>query len=374
MLGFFSWEAWRVSARPITPEGFARSLCLTIAGLACVCGFSGGPESPFLPILFAPVGIGFAAFGVERLTRQLLTMLALAIAYIALSSLLFDWPPIRAPHVHVMLLLATAVSTTLLYFGVTGLASAYRTTAVRLERLRFDTLESAAQRSTELEALGSRVAHEIKNPLSSIKGLVQLVYDGFPGAPAISQGAPEPDRTKLRLGTVLSEVSRVEQVLKDYLNFARPVTALRRRRLRVDQFLGDFLELVSGEAERAHVSLSLESPAFSAEFDPDKLKQALLNLAQNALRAMPRGGRLELTAQGDQHSWQICVRDTGCGMDATDLAQLKKPYFSRGREGSGLGVVIANGVVTQHGGTLSFQSAPGSGTTVTIELPQVGAA
>lgn len=369
MLGFFFWEAHRVTARSLDPRAFARSLMLTLAGIASVCSLSGGPRSPFLPILFAPTGIAFAAFGNRRSTRSVLIVLTLSVVAIGTSSLLFDWPPIRAPHVHVMLLLATLVATTLLYFGVTGLASAYRETAAQLERARVDVIESSARRTSELEAFGSRMAHELKNPLASIKGLVQLTHDGITKHAAASEPALDAGRMQARLGVVLSEVSRVEAVLRDSLSFTRPLLDLRKRCLRLDAFLRDFAELIGGQAQQTGVQVQVDCPLAHAEFDPDKLTQALLNLAQNSLYAMSGGGTLQLRGVLRDHDCLIEVRDDGPGMSPDDLARIKEPYFSRRVGGTGLGVAIASGIVEQHGGALSFESTLGKGTTARLLLP-----
>jgi len=376
MLGFFFWEAHRVKARSIAPQAFARSLMITLAGIASVCGLSGGPESPFLPILFAPTGIAFAAFGTSRLTRSVLVVLLLAVLYIGASGFVFPWPAIRAPHVHVMLLLATVVSTTLLFFGVTGLASAYRETATQLEHVRLDVIASAARRTSELEALAARMAHELKNPLASIKGLVQLMHDSVVkqsragmehSSPA--EGLQDGGRFQVRLGVVLSEVARVEAVLESSLTFTRPVLELQKRRQRLDTYLSEFAELIGGQAEQARVSVHVDCAEAHADFDPDKLKQALLNLAQNSLYAMPEGGTLRLCGSVRSHDFVVEVSDDGRGMSEGDLARIKEPYFSRRTGGTGLGVAIANGIAEQHGGSLSFESALGQGTTARLVLP-----
>ena len=374
MLGFFFWEAHRMKTRSIEPQAFARSLMLTLVGIASVCSLSGGPQSPFLPILFAPTGIAFAAFGTGRLTRRVLGVLALSIVYIGASRFLFQWPTIRGPHVHVMLLLATFVATTLLFFGVTGLASAYRETAARLERVRQDVVESSAHRTSELEALGARMAHELKNPLASIKGLVQLMHDSLARQNAPSDAVLDGGRFQVRLGVVLSEVSRVEAVLENTLTFTRPVLQLSKRQQRLDTYLSDFAELIAGQAQQAGVAVQVECAASHADFDPDKLRQALLNLAQNSLYAMPEGGTLRFFGAVRAHDFLIEVGDDGCGMSKDDLARVKEPYFSRRAGGTGLGVAIANGIVEEHGGSLSFESAVGKGTTARLAIPLGGAA
>jgi signal transduction histidine kinase len=360
MLGFFCWEAWRVRQRRTTPTAFARSLVVTLLGLASLCGLSGGPQSPFVPILFAPVGIAFAAFGVSQSTRNVLVALVLGVAYLAASVLLFPWPPIPVPHLHAVLIMNIAMSTTLLYFGVTGLAAAYRATANQLEAMRLEVIHGAALRAAELESVGASVAHEIKNPLASIKGLVQLVH----GASA------DTERSRLRLGVVLDEVARVERVLHAYLTFSRPLADLNRAPVPLAKFISDFAELLSGQALRCNVVMAVSCPEFTVRIDADKLKQALLNLAQNALHAMPEGGRLTLSVCHDDESFEISLSDTGHGMSSRELMKAKEPYYTSRPGGTGLGVVIADGIVRQHGGRLLLESEVGVGTTARLQLPK----
>ena len=119
------------------------------------------------------------------------------------------------------------------------------------------------------------------------------------------------------------------------------------------------------------MSVHVDSAEATLEFDPDKLKQALLNLAQNGLYAMPRGGALRLTGRVRTDDFVVEVSDDGIGMSSDDLLRIKEPYFSRRSGGTGLGVAIANGIIEQHGGTLSFESAVGAGTTARLVLPLV---
>ena len=247
------------------------------------------------------------------------------------------------------------------YFGVTGLAAAYRGTASQLESIRLEVIHGAADRAAELESVGARVAHEVKNPLASIKGLVQLVH-------ATSADA---ERSRLRLSVVLDEVARMERVLQAYLTFSRPLRDLNRAPISMAAFASDFAELLSGQALRSNVVMAVSCPDFTAEVDADKLKQALLNLAQNALHAMPQGGRLMLTIDHDDQTFEIRLTDTGHGMSPQELEKVKEPYYTRHRGGTGLGIVIADGIVRQHGGRLSLESEIRVGTTARIQLPKV---
>jgi signal transduction histidine kinase len=262
--------------------------------------------------------------------------------------------------------MASVLSMVLLYFGVTRLAAAYRRTGERLEEIRVEVVRNAARRTRELGAMSGRLAHELKNPLAAIKGLVQLNYDD-----ASSEGERSA-RVKKRLGVVLEEVSRLERVLGEYLNFSKPLSDIEIRRGRLDSLLHALGELIEGEARSAGLSVRVRADARHAWFDEPALRRALLNLTQNALSAMPSGGTLEILGTVTGAGVRIELRDDGVGMQPEQLARIKEPFFSGRSGGTGLGVVIADRIIEQHAGSLEFESKPGEGTTVTVTLPSEG--
>lgn len=365
MLGFFFWESARTRRVPINERSLSRSLVITVVGLALLSGFSGGVGSPFLPILIAPVGIAFAAFGGGPSTRRVLAVLLVAGCYIVACPALYPWPGIPSPHVLVIRVAAVAMTLTLLYFAVTRLAMAYRTTAQRLEDMRLEVIETSQRRTTELEALGSRLAHEIKNPLASIKGLVQLS--------AKTARSSSDQQASKRLDVVLEEVSRLEQVLSEYSSFTRPAVPLRRGPVKLGAFLGDFVALIEGQAQALGIEVSHSALDVTLHIDSDKMKQVLLNLSQNAMLAMSPGGHLELRGERAADGFQIVVADDGRGMSEEVLRRIKEPFFSKREGGTGLGVVIADRIVAAHGGRLEFTSEVSRGTKATLWLPEDGA-
>jgi signal transduction histidine kinase len=260
---------------------------------------------------------------------------------------------------------ATVLALVLLYFGVTRLAAAYRGTAARLERLRLEVVEAAGLRTRELEGLSGQVAHELKNPLSSIKGLVQLTHKSARSGQASAQ-------MEQRLSVVLQEVLRLEGVLAGYLSFTRPIAEVRPVWGELSEFIGEFALLIEGQAATSGVRVLLEVQPCSLYVDAVLLRQALLNLAQNAFLAMPDGGTLTIRGKPRASQVRIELCDDGCGMSAKDLGRVAEPFFTRRSGGTGLGVVIANRIIRQHGGRLTFESAPEQGTTVHIDLPQQG--
>jgi signal transduction histidine kinase len=171
------------------------------------------------------------------------------------------------------------------------------------------------------------------------------------------------------LTVVASEISRMETILAEYLSFSRPLEDLRPESLDLGAVARDVLDVLGGRAEQAGVTLALEGSAGLAQGDPRRLKEALINLVANAIEATANGGSVTLRLRGDGAHVTLDVRDTGRGISTEDLARLGTSFFTTRPGGTGLGVVLAQGVIAQHGGQLRYQSTVGVGTTATITLP-----
>jgi signal transduction histidine kinase len=228
--------------------------------------------------------------------------------------------------------------------------------------LREERVSEAIAQLRRLQSVGAKVAHELKNPLASIKGLCQLVAR-----------TPESERTQERLTVVASEISRMETILNEYLSFSRPLEDIRPEAIDLNVLARDVLDVLDGRAVGAGVSLALEGSAPTVQGDPRRLKEALINLVSNAIEATPNGGSVALRVRGTTAGVQLDVQDSGRGISPEDLERLGTSFFTTRPNGTGLGVVLAQGVITQHGGSLAYASAVGKGTTATIKLP-LGAA
>ncbi|MBA2539205.1 MAG: sensor histidine kinase [Deltaproteobacteria bacterium] len=224
--------------------------------------------------------------------------------------------------------------------------------------LREERLSDAEARLHRLQSVGAKVAHELKNPLASIKGLCQLVAR-----------TPEGERTQERLAVVASEISRMETILGEYLSFSRPLEDIVPEAIDLTTLARDVLDVLDGRAQQAGVALSLEGKASAVHGDPRRLKEALINLVANAIEATPNGGTVSLRIRDASESALLEVRDTGRGIKPEDLERLGTSFYTTRPEGTGLGVVLAQGVITQHGGSLAYVSTVGKGTTATITLP-----
>ncbi len=358
LLGFFVYEAVRFRREVVREAQLRRSLVVTAAALLLACAASGGPRSPMVPLLLAPVGVAFAAFGRGRGNTVLLLAVLAGLAGLSLLPAELPFPAIASPQAAVMTVASAAGSLVLLWIGVTGLTTAYARSGEALASTRDGMLEAMNERMRGAESLGARVAHEIRNPLTAIKGLVQLLARGEHEA-----------RDQKRLEVVLAEVGRVEETLGAYLSFARPLAELRPERVDLAVLLAELAALLEARAEAGGVRVVVLAQAAAIVGDRRRLQEALLNLASNALEATPAGGTVTLGVTHKGGGACVTVIDDGRGMTPEQLARLGTPFVSERPGGTGLGVTLARAVVLQHGGRMTHTSAVGQGTRVTLTLP-----
>ena len=190
---------------------------------------------------------------------------------------------------------------------------------------------------------------------------------------------PAGDRSLLRLGVVLDEIDRMESLVRDYLAFTRPAHELRQAAFDAHELLEDVALLLSARAAGTDVRVVVSPGGAVLVADRARIREALFNLVDNAVRASPRGGVVELahtiTSSPDAAGHRLQVSDRGPGMAphiAAALAAGDAAYLTTGTDGSGLGLTIARAAVAQHGGQLVFQARPGGGTVACIELPAAG--
>lgn len=356
-LAFFAEAAW-LRRRGVSERWLFTSLALTLGALTLGAALSGGLSSPILPLLPTPVVVGFAAF--EKSRRSVL-MLALSLAALLLCAALAPsaaFPGLPEPARGRMLLVSSVISLLLTWVGVVGLLEAHSRVAAELERMRGDMLKEAERRATSVEHLGAQVAHEVKNPLAAARGLVQLV-----------QRKPLEERDQERLAVVVREVDRALEILRDYLSFARPIGDLSLAPVDLAALLGDVAFVLEARAGERGVRLEIAAESASVLADRQRLRDAVLNLALNAIQAMPSGGTLRLEARASDGRATISVLDDGVGMSDEQKARLGEQFASDTQGGTGLGVMLARAAARQHGGELSFESAPGKGTRATLEMP-----
>lgn len=227
-------------------------------------------------------------------------------------------------------------------------------------------LEEQLRRSERLASLGrlaAGIAHEIRNPLSSIKGFATILAGRF----------EEDDRSKRIAEVMIQEVERLNRVVTELLDYARP-TEIHREPIRCREVIDRTLHLL--EESAANQGVVIESdvapPDLEVQLDADRFSQALLNLYLNGLQAMERGGVLRVLADCREGRVRFCVVDSGDGIAPEDLPHVFDPYFTTKPAGVGLGLANVHKIVEAHSGSIEVLSTPGNGTTFEITLPASG--
>lgn len=319
---------------------------------------TGGVYSPFMPNAALPALLSLLFFGPHAVSRWIaLGNGLLVIAMVALPSEIVG-PQLPTAHYTTTIVIALAWNLYMLHLLVSKLSVIANRAGESISCLREERLSDAEARLHRLQSVGAKVAHELKNPLASIKGLCQLVAR-----------TPESERTQERLAVVSSEISRMETILHEYLSFSRPLEDIIPEPIDLSALSRDVLDVLDGRAQQAGVSLSLEGKAAAVQGDPRRLKEALINLVMNAIEATPSGGTVALKIRDAAESAMLEVRDSGRGIKPEELERLGTSFYTTRPDGTGLGVVLAQGVITQHGGSLAYVSTVGKGTTATITLP-----
>jgi two-component system sensor histidine kinase HydH len=205
------------------------------------------------------------------------------------------------------------------------------------------------------------VAHELRNPLSSIKGFATYFRERY-------RDNPEDEKTA---GIMIQEVDRLNRVIGQLLDYARPMT-MHRQETPIQSIIQHTFRMIEQQAREKGVVLQANLPANipAVGVDPDRMKQVFLNLYLNALDAMEVGDVLSVTLTDlpGEHI-RIEVGDTGVGIAPEDLGRIFDPYFTTKPSGAGLGLAIVQKIIDSHGGDIQVESTPGRGTMVAIQLP-----
>lgn len=225
-------------------------------------------------------------------------------------------------------------------------------------------LKKEIERSARLASIGklaAGVAHEIRNPLSSIKGFATYFKERY-------RKVPEDQKTA---EIMIQEVERLNRVITQLLEFARPLE-IHKKLTSLRVLVQDSLKLIEGDINRKElkVEVHIASQIPEVKIDPDKFKQVFLNLYLNAIDAMEKGSTLSVEArQGEgTRGVQITISDTGKGIEEEDLPHVFDPYFTTKSSGTGLGLAIVHKIIESHGGKIRVNSRTGIGTDVIIWL------
>jgi len=219
-----------------------------------------------------------------------------------------------------------------------------------------------SQRLASVGRLAAGVSHEIRNPLSSIKGFATYFKERYHDVPENQQIS----------NLMIQEVDRLNRVVGQLHEFSRPIK-ISRKSIPVEAFLKNSLKLIERQASEAKIDIKtrFDSEIETAFFDSDRINQVLLNLYLNAIESMGNEGTMTVTLEKNmkKDSIEIRVSDTGTGISENDLAHIFDPYFTTKASGTGLGLAIVHNIVEAHGGEIKVKSRLGQGTTAIILLP-----
>jgi len=226
-------------------------------------------------------------------------------------------------------------------------------------------LKKEVERSTRLASIGrlaAGVAHEIRNPLSSIKGFATYFGERYKDVPE--------DKNTAHI--MVSEVERLNRVITQLLDFARPVD-IKKEILDISKVINHSTKMIERNANERNIRVKVEiAPGIPyIPFDTDRMNQVFLNLFLNSIEAMENGGELLVKADydADMEVVRITVSDTGKGIAPGDIGSIFDPYFTTKQSGTGLGLAIVHRIIESHNGEIKVESNPEAGTSVIITLP-----
>lgn len=379
LLAFISVLDWvRLRrGRPYPAKNYPMELGLGLLMQAAIIWLTGAIESPVL-VAFVPLSmlIGIA-LGQARQRNMLLLGQSALVWLMALCGLL-GWTPRTLPSFlflehgfhdqTVYVLTKTVIFNIALIIasrvGV-GISNTIDGMVDGALGARQQTLDLLTERNSELVFMSGALAHELKNPLASIQGLVQL----------LARAGGDPRRQAGRLEMLGKEVDRMRQTLDELLNFSRPLGDLTLRQVDPVEMQAELSSLHEGLARASGVRLlpaEGETPPL-VRCDPRKVKQALINLLQNALHATPEGGTVRWVAARQQQRVVLGVEDNGPGLDPEVAERATEAGVTTREGGSGIGLTVARGIAEQHGGELLLGPSPHGGCRAVLELPSESA-
>ncbi|XJZ25790.1 PAS domain S-box protein [Bacillota bacterium Lsc_1132] len=238
----------------------------------------------------------------------------------------------------------------------------YQYLAIRNDITERKKTEEILHRQDKLAAVGqlaAGVAHEIRNPLTSMKGYTEF----------LQLDEKDPERQEF-LNIILDEIERVNSIVEDFMVLAKP-KAVELEEKNLVPVVKNVLSLLEFEARKKNVRLHFdcEQEIIQIECDENRLKQVFLNFIKNGIEAMPNGGDLSVTIVIQKKNVQISIQDTGVGISAEKLQKLGEPFFTTKKNGNGLGLMVSFKIIESHNGKVFVESEPNKGTTFNILLP-----
>jgi signal transduction histidine kinase len=249
------------------------------------------------------------------------------------------------------------------------LAQAFNQMAMQLKE-SFESIQKSQERIIQAEKLlslgqlSARLAHELKNPLTSIKMILQAILDG----------SPTPEMTKEDAEVILKEVKKLDAILTQFLSFAKP-PRLELRPLNLGHVIEEVLTLMKTEFDRSRVEVLQEISGLpEIKGDYEKMTQVLINLLHNSIEAMPEGGMLKIAVreilESDQRRVLLRVEDSGQGIPEEYRKKIFDPFFTTKEGGIGLGLSIVYSIIKEHHGSIELQGEADKGTVFAIIFSQ----
>ncbi|MGV2939070.1 ATP-binding protein [Mesobacillus sp. LC4] len=257
--------------------------------------------------------------------------------------------PISHPEAWISFILIPALTSGLVSYSIETIRQTF---IIRQRLAKADKIEAVSH-------LSASISHEIRNPLTTVKGFLQLLGE---------KDYPE-DKKKEFIDIAVQELKRAEEVINDYLTFARPAFE-KEEKIEVEKELNHVLNVLSPLANLNGVKITKKfSPGLFISGDRSKFKQGFINLMKNGLEAMPNGGELIIQTFLTGSVVHILVRDTGIGMNEEQIARLGEPYYTtKGKQGTGLGMMVTFSIIRAMRGKVEVKSQIAMGTTFHIRF------